>query len=93
MTVEKKLKKEKKQAIIKAYAPNKADTGSVEVQVAIITAQIESLTAHLKIHKKDFSSRRGLLMLVSKRRCLLDYLKSKSSARYEDLIKKLDIRK
>jgi len=85
--------KKSKQEVIKAFAPNKADTGSVEVQAAIITKQIENLTEHLKAHKKDHSSRRGLLMLVSKRRSLLDYLKGKSAERYENLIKKLDIRK
>ena len=85
--------KKSKQEVIKAFAPNKADTGSVEVQAAIITKQIENLTEHLKAHKKDHSSRRGLLMLVSKRRSLLDYLKGKSAERYENLIKKLEIRK
>lgn len=93
MSQEKKLKKDSKQAVIKAYAPNKSDTGSVEVQAAVISAKIDNLSAHLKSHTKDFSSRRGLLMLVSKRRTLLDYLKAKSSERYEALIKKLDIRK
>lgn len=85
--------KKSKQEVIKAFAPTKADTGSVEVQVAVITKQIDNLTEHLKTHKKDFSSRRGLLILVGKRRRLLDYLKAKSTQRYEDLIKKLDIRK
>ncbi len=85
--------KKSKQEVIKEFAPNKADTGSVEVQAAIMTKQIDNLTEHLKTHKKDFSSRRGLLILVGKRRSLLDYLKSKSVARYEALIKKLDIRK
>jgi len=82
-----------KQEVIKAFAPKKADTGSVEVQAAIITRQINNLTEHLKIHKKDFSSRRGLLILVGQRRSLLDYLKGKSVSRYEDLVKKLEIRK
>lgn len=82
-----------KQEVINKFAPSKADTGSVEVQVAIITHKVENLTEHLKLHKKDFSSRRGLLILVGKRRRLLDYLKSKSSERYESLIKKLDLRK
>jgi small subunit ribosomal protein S15 len=63
------------------------------VQVAVMTNQINNLTEHLKTHKKDHSSRRGLLILVGKRRSLLDYLKGQSSSRYEDLIKKLDIRK
>ncbi len=86
------LNKSKKQ-VISDFAQNKKDTGSVEVQCAVMTKQINNLTEHLKAHKKDFSSRRGLLILVGKRRKLLDYLKSNSEARYEDLIKKLDIRK
>jgi len=77
-----------KQEVIKEFASNKKNTGSVEVQCAIMTKQIENLTEHLKAHKKDFSSRRGLLILVSKRRRLLDYLKSNSLERYENLIKK-----
>ncbi len=85
--------KKSKQEVIKAFAPTKADTGSVEVQAAVITKQIENLTGHLKLHKKDHSSRRGLLILVGKRRRLLDYLKAKSNDRYEALIKKLEIRK
>ena len=86
------LTKSKKE-IVKEFAQDKNDTGSVEVQCAVITAQVNNLTEHLKIHKKDFSSRRGLLILVGKRRRLLDYLKSESATRYEKLIKKLDIRK
>jgi small subunit ribosomal protein S15 len=86
------LTKSKKE-VIKAFAPTKADTGSVEVQAAVLTQKINNLTEHLKTHKKDFSSRRGLLILVGQRRRLLDYLKGKSTQRYEDLIKKLDIRK
>jgi small subunit ribosomal protein S15 len=82
-----------KQEVVKEFAQGKKDTGSTEVQCALITKQINSLTEHLKIHKKDFSSRRGLLILVGRRRSLLDYLKSKSQARYEVLIKKLGIRK
>ncbi len=82
-----------KKDIITEYATSKADVGSPEVQCAIMTQQINNLTEHLKIHKKDFSSRRGLLILVGKRRRLLDYLKLNSVKRYEDLIKKLDIRK
>lgn len=69
------------------------NAGSVEFQCAGWTKQINNLTEHLKVHKKDFSSRRGLLILVGKRRRLLDYLKAKEVKRYEDLIKKLDIRK
>lgn len=85
--------KKSKQEVIKAFAVSKADSGSIEVQVAVMTKQIENLTEHLKAHKKDHSSRRGLLILVGKRRRLLDYLKAKSTDRYEALIKKLDIRK
>jgi small subunit ribosomal protein S15 len=86
------LKKTKKE-IIADFAKSKGDTGSVEVQCAIITKQIDNLTEHLKIHRKDFSSKRGLLILVGKRRRLLDYIKSTEVKRYEDLIKKLEIRK
>lgn len=89
MTFANKSKKD----LIADFAQGKNDTGSVEVQCAIITQQIEVLTEHLKIHKKDFSSRRGLLILVGKRRGLLDYLKANDAKRYEALIKKLEIRK
>jgi len=82
-----------KKEIVSEFAIGKKDTGSVEVQCAIITKQLNNLTEHLKVHKGDHSSRRGLLILVSKRRSLLDYLKSQSNERYETLIKKLDIRK
>jgi small subunit ribosomal protein S15 len=82
-----------KKQIISDFAKNKQDTGSVEVQCAIMTKQISNLTEHLKTHKKDFSSRRGLLILVGKRRSLLNYLKANSDEGYEILIKKLDIRK
>lgn len=82
-----------KKEIIADFAQEKKDTGSIEVQCAIITQQIGNLTEHLKIHKKDFSSRRGLLILVGKRRRLLDYLKNSDAKRYDSLIKKLDIRK
>ena len=81
------LKKSKKE-VVKEFAQSKTDSGSPEVQCAVITKQIENLTEHLKVHKKDFSSKRGLLILVGKRRGLLDYLKGKSSSRYENLIKK-----
>lgn len=86
------LTKSKKQ-VVAEFAQTKNDTGSVEVQCAIMTKQINNLTEHLKVHRKDFSSRRGLLILVGKRRRLLDYLKAESEKRYEDLIKKLEIRK
>ena len=85
-------KKTKKQ-VISEFAQGKNDSGSTEVQCAVITKKIDNLTEHLKIHKKDHSSRRGLLILVGKRRRLLDYLKDISNQRYEDLIKKIDIRK
>ena len=86
------LNKSKKE-VIAEFAKVKNDSGSVEVQSAIITKQLNNLTEHLKTHKKDFSSRRGLLILVGKRRRLLDYLKASDVKRYEVLIKKLDIRK
>lgn len=86
------LDKSKKEVIL-AFARDKNDTGSAEVQCAIITSQIENLTKHLQTHRKDFSSRRGLLILVGKRRRLLDHLKKEDNNRYEDLIKKLEIRK
>jgi small subunit ribosomal protein S15 len=85
-------KKTKKQ-VISEFAHGKNDSGSTEVQCAVITKKIDNLTEHLKIHKKDHSSRRGLLILVGKRRRLLDYLKNISNQRYEDLIKKIDVRK
>ena len=84
---------EKKQELIKKYATNKTDTGSPEVKVAILTHRIVHLTEHFKTHKKDNHSRRGLLMLVNKRRKLLDYLKSKDEDRYQALIKSLGLRK
>ncbi len=84
---------EKKQEVIKEYATEKGDTGSPEVQVAILTNRINELSLHMQEHKKDFHSRRGLLAMVAKRRKLLDYLKGKSEERYTDLIKRLDIRR
>lgn len=93
MSDRKEIKKAEKQEVIKKFSADGKNTGSVEVQVAILTKQILDLTEHMKIHKKDYSSRKGLLMLVGKRRRLLDYLKSKSVSRYEDLIKKLNLRK
>ncbi len=83
----------KKQELLKDYATDKNDTGSPEVQVAILTERIANLTEHMKTHKKDLHSQRGLLGLVSKRRRLLDYLKSKDEARYQDLIKRLGLRR
>jgi small subunit ribosomal protein S15 len=84
---------EKKQQIIKENARGSEDTGSPEVQVAILTERIVNLTEHFKTHAKDNHSRRGLLMLVNKRRSLLDYLKREDAARYSDLITKLGLRK
>ncbi len=84
---------ERKQELMKEYATAKGDTGSPEVQVAILTERITNLTEHFKDHKKDNHSRRGLLKLVSQRRRLLDYLNSKDSARYKTLIGKLGIRR
>lgn len=84
---------ERKSALIKENATAKNDTGSPEVQVAILTERINALTEHFKTHKKDNHSRRGLLKMVSNRRSLLDYLKKKDEARYQALIKKLDIRR
>ena len=83
---------ESRHALIKVHATSANDTGSPEVQVALISARISMLTEHLKIHAKDFHSRRGLLMLVGRRR-LLDYLKGKSQSRYEALIAKLGLRR
>ena len=84
---------ERKQALIKDNAQGKADTGSPEVQVAILTERILNLTQHFKSHAKDNHSRRGLLMLVNKRRTLLDYLRREDETRYTDLIAKLGLRK
>ena len=84
---------ERKQEIIKDNAQAKGDTGSPEVQVAILTERITNLTEHFKTHAKDNHSRRGLLMLVNKRRSLLDYLKRKDNERYQALIAKLGLRK
>ncbi len=82
-----------KAKIIKEYARDKEDTGSPEVQVAILTTRISELSEHMQVHKKDFHSRRGLLAMVAKRRKLLDYLKSKNEQGYQDLIKALGIRR
>jgi len=84
---------ERKNALVKEYATKAGDTGSPEVQVAILTERINYLTDHFKSHKKDNHSRRGLLKMVAARRSLLDYLKSKDDSRYQVLIKKLDIRR
>lgn len=84
---------ERKQELIKEFATKKDDTGSPEVQVAILTERITNLTGHLQTHNKDFHSRRGLLMMVGQRRRLLDYVKRKKVQRYEDLIKRLNLRR
>ena len=83
----------RKQEIIKGYARKEGDTGSPEVQVAILSERIRNLTEHLAVHKKDFHSRRGLLVMVGQRRSLLDYLKRKDAARYETLIGRLGLRR
>lgn len=84
---------ERKVALVKEYATKAGDTGSPEVQVAILTERINYLTDHFKMHKKDNHSRRGLLKMVAARRSLLDYVKGKDEARYANLIKRLDIRR
>ena len=84
---------ERKQEVIKEYARAEGDTGSPEVQVAILSERIANLTEHLKTHKKDFHSRRGLLIMVGQRRSLLDYLKKKSRERYATLIERLGLRR
>ncbi len=87
------ISKEKKQAIINEYARTEGDTGSPEVQVAVLTARIQELTEHLKENPKDHHSRRGLLKMVGKRRNLLGYLKSIDIERYRSLIERLGLRK
>jgi small subunit ribosomal protein S15 len=87
------LNKERKTELIGSYKTHEGDTGSPEVQVAILSERINYLTEHFKVHAKDHHSRRGLLQLVSQRRRLLDYLKQKDTGRYADLIRRLGIRK
>lgn len=87
------ISKEKKAELIAAYGRQPGDTGSPEVQIAILTERIRELTEHLKVHQKDHHSRRGLLKMVGKRRNLLAYLKSKDVERYRSLIEKLGLRK
>ena len=84
---------DRKVEVVKEYARKEGDTGSPEVQVAILTERIVNLTEHFKIHKKDVHSRRGLLTMVSTRRKLLDYVKKKDEARYRDLIARLGLRR
>ena len=87
------IQKEKKTQVILDNATHEGDTGSPEVQIAILTARINELTDHLRVHKRDNHSRRGLLMMVGKRRSLLDYLYRKDIERYREIIAKLGIRK
>ena len=84
---------ERKQELIGEFQAGNGDTGSPEVQVAILSERISNLTEHMKTHKRDFHSRRGLLMMVGQRRRLLDYLKKKDNARYEELVRRLGIRR
>jgi small subunit ribosomal protein S15 len=86
------IQKGKKQEIIEEFKTHPADTGSPEVQVAILTARIRELTEHLKVHKKDYHSQRGLLKMVGKRRRLLQYLREKDFSRYSTLIQRLGLR-
>lgn len=87
------LAKEEKTAIMQEYARFEGDTGSPEVQIAVLTRKINVLTEHLKVHKHDFSSQRGLMMMVGQRRNLLNYLKKKDLSRYKTIIAALGIRK
>lgn len=87
------LAKDEKKEIIKKFAREGGDTGSPEVQIALLSAQIDKLVAHLKDHKKDVHSRRGLLSMVAKRRRLLNYLKGRDEERYNKLIKELNLEK
>jgi len=84
---------ERKTALIKEFATKEGDTGSPEVQVAVLSERIKNLTQHLSGHNKDFHSRRGLLMMVGQRRRLLDYLKRKSVKRYEQVVERLELRR
>jgi len=84
---------ERKKEILQEYAINEGDTGSPEVQVALLSERIKNLTEHLQTHKKDFHSRRGLLVMVGQRRRLLDYVKRKDQARYDTLIQRLGLRR
>ena len=87
------ITQERKQELIKEFAIKEGDTGSPEVQVAILSERIKNLTEHLKSHDKDFHSRRGLLIMVGQRRRLLDYVKSQDQSRYESLITRLGLRR
>ena len=87
------LEKKQKENVIEKFKTHKKDTGSSQVQVALITERINTLAEHFKAHKKDHHSRQGLLKLVNKRRCLLDYIKKENKTEYENIIKKLELRK
>lgn len=87
------MEKDAKRIIIKEFGLHESDTGSPEVQIALLTQRIAGITEHLKVHKKDHHTRRGLLMLVGQRRRLLDYIKNKDITRYRKLIKALNLRK
>ena len=87
------LSKEKKQEIIKKFRVHETDSGSPEVQIALLTERINELTGHFQVHKKDYHSRRGLLKLVGQRRRLLDYLKSREIDKYRRIVKELGLRK
>ncbi|MEG8946036.1 30S ribosomal protein S15 [Rosettibacter firmus] len=87
------ISKERKLELIKKYGKNEKDSGTPEVQIAILTERINNLTAHFEAHKKDHASRRGLMQMVGKRRRLLDYLMKKDIERYRNIIKELNIRK
>ena len=87
------MTRERKDEIIAEFGRSEGDTGSADVQVALLTERINYLTQHLKIHRKDFASRRGLLMLVAQRRSLLDYVRRKDVERYVSLIERLNIRR
>jgi small subunit ribosomal protein S15 len=87
------ITKDRKQSLIGDYGRKEGDTGSPEVQIAVLTTRVGELTEHLRTHSKDYSSRRGLLAMVSRRRSLLDYLKRVDPQRYLDIIRRLEIRK
>ena len=87
------LSVERKQQVVKSYATKSGDTGSPEVQIALLTERINGLTEHFKTHKNDNHSRRGLLKMVSQRRQLLDYVRSRDEGRYQKLIERLDLRR
>ena len=87
------MTKERKQEVINSFKRDENDTGSSEVQIALLTERINELTEHLKIHKKDNHSRRGLLMMVGKRKSLLNYLAKKDLPKYREIVEKLNLRK